>query len=531
MSRADVAALWRQAQQQGLVPAEAELPEAAATRPWPVVLLTALGAWLAAIPLLLVAGLMFGSFFDHGGAYLGGVVLLGVAAWALRAAEVPLFVEQLAAPLLLAGGACLGYAWFKDLGALAAPLLLAALACGLGAWVRPVALQTCLGAAAAGFMAWAVVGWEGPAWRWSHPGWLSWLVCTLLWLASGAVWRSPAGPVAAMRTGWAALTLLGLALSSGLAMLVGSWVGGGGVGWGGAPWGPSSAGVIRSAGAVSAVLALAAAAWAVRAHPGLRRASVAGVALVLAALATAMPSLGAVLLIGAVAAGQGRVRLAAAAGLAVVWTISSFYYQLTWPLMTKAAGLAAAGAVLALLVAPGWLRVARGPAGPAAAAGPLRGLRIGALLSGVAVLVALNVGIAQKESLIASGQTVFVPLAPVDPRSLMQGDYMRLNFRPLTELAGPAGGDGTGASALVLTLDAQQVVQSARWATGAPVAPGEVRMNLSRKSGRWLLVTDAWFFKEGEGARWAAARFGEFRVTPDGQALLVGLRGENLAAL
>lgn len=52
-----------------------------------------------------------------------------------------------------------------------------------------------------------------------------------------------------------------------------------------------------------------------------------------------------------------------------------------------------------------------------------------------------------------------------------------------------------------------------------------------RKHGRWLLVTDAFYFKEGEGARWAAARYGEFRVDAGGKALLVGLRGDKLAPL
>ena len=45
------------------------------------------------------------------------------------------------------------------------------------------------------------------------------------------------------------------------------------------------------------------------------------------------------------------------------------------------------------------------------------------------MLPVANVGIWQKEQLIAHGQPVFVELAPVDPRSLMQGDYMRLEFR------------------------------------------------------------------------------------------------------
>jgi uncharacterized membrane-anchored protein len=56
-------------------------------------------------------------------------------------------------------------------------------------------------------------------------------------------------------------------------------------------------------------------------------------------------------------------------------------------------------------------------------------------------------------------------------------------------------------------------------------------MELTPKEGRWVLVTDAWFFKEGEAQRWEKARFGEFRVLPDGRALLVGMRDENLVPL
>jgi uncharacterized membrane-anchored protein len=41
-------------------------------------------------------------------------------------------------------------------------------------------------------------------------------------------------------------------------------------------------------------------------------------------------------------------------------------------------------------------------------------------------------------------------------------------------------------------------------------------------------VTDAWFFPEGDGARWSGARFGEFRLLPDGRALLVGMADREL---
>ena len=58
----------------------------------------------------------------------------------------------------------------------------------------------------------------------------------------------------------------------------------------------------------------------------------------------------------------------------------------------------------------------------------------------VLVLAALNYGIYEKEQIKEHGQTLLLELAPVDPRSLMQGDYMRLRYAierntPTKELA------------------------------------------------------------------------------------------------
>ena len=61
------------------------------------------------------------------------------------------------------------------------------------------------------------------------------------------------------------------------------------------------------------------------------------------------------------------------------------------------------------------------------------------------MLAVANAGIWQKETLIAEGKPIFVELGPVDPRSLMQGDYMRLAFRlPPVEAFGAALAEGGG---------------------------------------------------------------------------------------
>jgi len=127
---------------------------------------------------------------------------------------------------------------------------------------------------------------------------------------------------------------------------------------------------------------------------------------------------------------------------------------------------------------------------------------------------------------------VFVELAPVDPRSLMQGDFMRLNFRMPPEVLAAAGSLLDKKRPFVVARrDARGVLTPLRLDRGEPLGADEMRIELTPAGGGWVFVSDAWSFAEGEGARWAAARYGEFRVDSSGHALLVGLRGANLEAL
>src|SRR5690606_24970897 len=109
------ASVLQRAAADGLLPADATLPDDSG-RPWPVVLLTALGAWLAAIPLLGVVGMLLGPLLEAGvGPYLVGALTLAGAVTVLRAREVPLFFEQLAIPALLVGGGAIGFGLYRDL--------------------------------------------------------------------------------------------------------------------------------------------------------------------------------------------------------------------------------------------------------------------------------------------------------------------------------------------------------------------------------------------------------------------------------
>jgi len=212
--------------------------------------------------------------------------------------------------------------------------------------------------------------------------------------------------------------------------------------------------------------------------------------------------------------------------VAAAWIVGAVYYQLEWALTAKALVLVGAGALLGVLA---WLAAG---ARTARTAAPKRAAWSVGIVSGLlAVLAVANVGIWQKERLIARGQPVFVELAPADPRSLMQGDYMRLAYRLPDDLdlgIGPLGGERPH---VVAQRDARGVATVRRLDDGTPLAADELRIEMTPSDGRWTLVSDAWFFKEGEARRFEAARYAEFRVAPDGRALLVGLRDAQLGAL
>lgn len=530
---------------QGLLPATATAP-AENGRPWPVVLLTGLGAWLAALPLLGVVGLLFGDWISRGaGLYVVGALLLAAAVIVLRARDVPLFAEQLAVPALLVGGGSLGFALMRDFSTQTGAALLCGVALGVGVGIARPWLRVLLGAAAALLLALACAPEHWVAPNLTHRFWFAWHLSLAVWL--GAMWAQRsvldvgararlAAALESLGAGWLLLTLAGLAWWSGMTFLVGASLGGGlagevirdtamrrSLGWEGA--------VSQS---VSLLLALLAALWAARLWPALRNPCNGGVALVLMALAWFMPALGAVLLALAVCATTSRWRLAAAAALAAAWIVGAFYYQLQWHLELKALLLVGAGAVLGALAWLG-LRTA-GVAATARSATPhpptARASRIAIALSALATLGVANIGIWQKEDLIARGQPVYVELAPVDPRSLMQGDFMRLNFRVPGDARAQAGGLLTARRPHVIAQrDARGVSTLLRLDAGTPLAADELRIELTPKAGRWVLVSDAWFFEEGEAKRWEGAKYGEFRVEPGGRALLVGLRGANLERL
>ena len=149
--------------------------------------------------------------------------------------------------------------------------------------------------------------------------------------------------------------------------------------------------------------------------------------------------------------------------------------------------------------------------------------RILHLLVSLGVFAALGWFVLDAERLIRDGEIVLLELAPVDPRSLMQGDYMRLAWA----LERAVRIEEPGVHTVVVGLDARRVATFRRSHDGGPLAADErlfeIRGGKSRGPGG--VEPHSFLFQEGRADDFAKAKFGIFRVTASGRHLLTGLAG------
>ena len=154
-------------------------------------------------------------------------------------------------------------------------------------------------------------------------------------------------------------------------------------------------------------------------------------------------------------------------------------------------------------------------------------------ISALLILAGVNASIYRKDQLLRSGTIVLLELVPVDPRSLMQGDYMALRFKGANDAFPPridrryTPSDGR----IVLWLDERSVAAFKRFDDGSPLSTNEVAMRYRIRGDQPKFATNAFFFQEGYAEHYAKARFGEFRVAGDGECILTGLRDGNLRQL
>lgn len=183
----------------------------------------------------------------------------------------------------------------------------------------------------------------------------------------------------------------------------------------------------------------------------------------------------------------------------------------------------------------------------------------------VAILLLFVKAVGSKESTLKDGKLVLLELAPVDPRSLMQGDYMRLNYA-ITQEGRSWRTSQTISSAFSekdslfdnsAALDAEVALQEARAKESRKIgARGYVLLNVdANQVGRYVKMTDkigdagegqvyikffnnndwtynigaeSFFFQEGDAEKYEKAKYGALRVDDKGNSILIGMYDEEL---
>jgi len=154
-----------------------------------------------------------------------------------------------------------------------------------------------------------------------------------------------------------------------------------------------------------------------------------------------------------------------------------------------------------------------------------------AVLALIVILVIINVSIAKKEQQLTDGHIVYLKLAPVDPRSLMQGDYMALRFQISTQLSRALQkidsvdmGDGH----IIVSLDQHKIASFVAIYQQQTLSKEQLLLQFRIRNERVKFATNAFFFEEGQGKYYQPARFGQFRVNDAGEMLLVAMYDKEL---
>jgi len=147
------------------------------------------------------------------------------------------------------------------------------------------------------------------------------------------------------------------------------------------------------------------------------------------------------------------------------------------------------------------------------------------LLNLVLLLLYFNYSVMGKEEILEEGQLVLLELAPVDPRSLLQGDYMDLRYK-ISE--GIVSENIPKRGYCVVLMDSSGVANKVRFQKAiTPLNDGEYLIAYTAPD-EWNINigAESFFFQEGEAEKYEKAKYGGVKIDKNGNSLLVGLYDE-----
>ncbi len=145
------------------------------------------------------------------------------------------------------------------------------------------------------------------------------------------------------------------------------------------------------------------------------------------------------------------------------------------------------------------------------------------MLAALFIFSVFNLSIYQKEKIKASTDIVYLKLAPIDPRSLMQGDYMEFRYA-LSDNHHCPQKNGYA----VIRLDSKNIGTFARCYAGEALQSREKLLHYTQQYGNIRIVPDSFMFQEGLAPLYQHAQYGVFKFAGTKDYLLVGLADDKL---
>ncbi len=181
------------------------------------------------------------------------------------------------------------------------------------------------------------------------------------------------------------------------------------------------------------------------------------------------------------------------------------------------------------------------------------------LLTAITSLTYVGAIVVRHEKVAASEGTVFLQLAPVDPLSLFQGQYMNVEFMAERRLyeGSALNGAKSGHTLAVIELDGRNIGTVREFIPPYPTLSQKQELSSDYGTGKFLLFgvrlgsvggdrkpqfgesrkykiwidQQQFLFQENNEDRYSNAKYGYFRVASDGSYQLIDLADENLNLL
>lgn len=157
--------------------------------------------------------------------------------------------------------------------------------------------------------------------------------------------------------------------------------------------------------------------------------------------------------------------------------------------------------------------------------------KLAIILSTLFIFGVLNYSIYHKAQILKSGEEIFLALIPVDPRSLIQGDYMALGYAIENAAKNSLLSSPKERGYIVIEVDNKKIGKFKRFQDNSPLNSNEKLIHYVFDKNSFprsvQIQPNSFFFQEGQGAHFAKAKYAIFHYNGTKDYVLVGLADEN----